>query len=262
MGSPSSGKVTCQYSTSAKPTTRDWVVDFNLKVTVNETCASGTTVALTASNLSAKTANNSAGQDITATTALLPGSLRFSDAVKAITINTATGGTITADKLFAEAGETVTLTAKINSGYALASLTANGTECTKVDNTTYTFTMPNENVTVVPTIEKAYTIAPNGGAPDSKFAVASYANGTKVTSFPAVYMLAGTDLTVSVECKPGYKAVSLSYKDGTETKTVLPNADGNFEFKMPANNVSLTADIEPIDRAYLDIGSLFCEFVY
>ncbi len=61
------------------------------------------------------------------------------------TITTIAGehGTVTADKSFAAPGETVTLTVTPADGYAVKSVTVNGTEATKVNDTTYTFVMPD-----------------------------------------------------------------------------------------------------------------------
>ncbi len=63
-------------------------------------------------------------------------------------------GTVAADKTAAEAGETVTLTVAPNEGYRLdriccrTSEGADEPEMTKVSDTTYTFTMPAEDVVV------------------------------------------------------------------------------------------------------------------
>ena len=73
-----------------------------------------------------------------------------------ITVNSGGSiGTVTADKTAAAAGDAVTLTVQVNSSsHEFGSLTVTGTssnttvETTKVNDTTYTFTMPGENVEV------------------------------------------------------------------------------------------------------------------
>ncbi len=70
-----------------------------------------------------------------------------------ITIEKTDNGTVTANKTQARDGVTITLTATPEEGYALDSLTAtdnkgNSIELKKVDDKTYSFTMPASNVTV------------------------------------------------------------------------------------------------------------------
>ena len=63
-----------------------------------------------------------------------------------ITINNTIGGTITADKLSATINDIVTLTVAPDTYYKLKNIT--GITMTKVNDTTYTYTMPSENVTI------------------------------------------------------------------------------------------------------------------
>ncbi len=77
----------------------------------------------------------------------------------AVTVSAATNGTVTADKTTAASGDTVTLTIAPASGYKLDALTITGASGTvtptKVNDTTYTFEMPAEAVTVSATFVDA-----------------------------------------------------------------------------------------------------------
>ncbi len=76
----------------------------------------------------------------------------------AVTLNQNSGGTIAADKATAAAGETVTLTATANSGYAFVSWTVLDGNAAEVTVTNHQFVMPASNVEVEATFtEKAQT---------------------------------------------------------------------------------------------------------
>jgi uncharacterized protein YgiM (DUF1202 family) len=78
--------------------------------------------------------------------------------VYTVTINPASNGTVTADKTSAKAGETVTLTAAPNSGYALEDLKVNsGAVHISGTGNQRTFTMPEGNVTVDATFKAIVT---------------------------------------------------------------------------------------------------------
>ena len=68
--------------------------------------------------------------------------------LNAVTVSVDGNGTATANLESAQPGEIVILTATPDPGYALKSITAGSAEVTKVDDTHYTFTMPEEDVTV------------------------------------------------------------------------------------------------------------------
>ena len=123
---------------------------------------------------------------------------------------------------------------------------ANGTEqtipaekFTKVDDNTYTFAMPAGNATVSATFVevKEYTITVNPVKDNAATVTAS-----------AEKAAANTDITVTVaDIKDGYQLQKLtySYKDGTEDKNeTLTLTDGKYTFKMPAADVSISAEFE------------------
>ena len=88
-----------------------------------------------------------------------------------IDIPAAEGGTVTADPAAAKAGATVTLTATPDEGYALSSLTVtdrfgDAVKVTENADGTYTFTMPNGQVTVTATFVQVEEPAPTEPFPD------------------------------------------------------------------------------------------------
>ena len=73
----------------------------------------------------------------------------------AVNIGQVTGATVTVDKPTAAAGETVTLTIKVENGYEFASISLNGGEVSFTEvkkGETYTFVMPEKEVTVAVTL--------------------------------------------------------------------------------------------------------------
>lgn len=183
-------------------------------------------------------------------------------AAKTYAVNVAplTNGEITASAKEAAEKETVTLTAKPATGYALKAGSvkvtykdADNTEQTvevKADTekaNTYTFAMPAYPVTVSAEFAKEY-----------KVTAAPAENGT-VTVDPAA-AVEGTDVTVTVKAADNYqlKADSLtySYKSGEDTKTEkLTLTDGKATFKMPAADVTVDAKFEAIPAKTYGITS-------
>lgn len=175
----------------------------------------------------------------------------------AVNVATLTNGEITASAKEAAEKETVTLTAKPATGYALKAGSVKVTY-KDADNTekpvevkadtekanTYTFAMPAYPVNVSAEFVKEY-----------KVTAAPAENGT-VTVDPTA-AVEGTDVTVTVKAADNYqlKADSLtySYKSGEDTKTekLTLNAEGKATFKMPAADVKVTAEyVEKKPEAY------------
>ena len=66
-----------------------------------------------------------------------------------ITLPTSTDYTITSDKEFAEEGQTINLTITLtNNEIVIENVLANNNTCNRMDNSTYSFIMPDENVTI------------------------------------------------------------------------------------------------------------------
>ena len=169
----------------------------------------------------------------------------------AVNVAPLTNGEITASAKEAAEKETVTLTAKPATGYALkaGSVKVTYKDADNTDKTvevkadtekanTYTFAMPAYPVNVSAEFVKEY-----------KVTAAPADNGT-VTVDPTA-AVEGTDVTVTVKAADNYqlKADSLtySYKSGEDTKTEkLTLTDGKATFKMPAADVTVSAAFEPV----------------
>ena len=177
----------------------------------------------------------------------------------AVNVAPLTNGEITASAKEAAEKETVTLTAKPATGYALKAGSVKVTY-KDADNTekpvevkadtekanTYTFAMPAYPVTVSAEFVKEY-----------KVTVADTANENGETKVSATAAVEGTEVTVTVKAADNYqlKADSLtySYQIGEDTKTekLTPNAEGKATFKMPAADVKVTAEyVEKKPEAY------------
>ena len=169
----------------------------------------------------------------------------------AVNVAPLTNGEITASAKEAAEKETVTLTAKPATGYALKAGSVKVTY-KDADNTeqpvevkadtekanTYTFAMPAYPVNVSAEFVKEY-----------KVTAAPADNGT-VTVDPAA-AVEGTDVTVTVTAADNYqlKADSLtySYQIGEDKKTEkLTLTDGKATFKMPAADVTVSAEFEAV----------------
>ncbi len=74
--------------------------------------------------------------------------------------------TISTDKETAQEGETVTLTVQLynTDDYKLNQVQYNNKDCTKVDNTTYTFTMPASDVEIIVSITQYEEVTSNNSA--------------------------------------------------------------------------------------------------
>ena len=177
----------------------------------------------------------------------------------AVNVAALTNGEITASAKEAAEKETVTLTAKPATGYALkaGSLKVTYKDADNTDKTvevkagteanTYTFAMPAYPVNVSAEFVKEY-----------KVTAATVDNGT-VTVDPAA-AVEGTVVTVTVKAADNYqlKADSLtySYQIGEDTKTEkLTLTDGKATFKMPAADVTVDAKFEAIPAKTYGITS-------
>ena len=169
----------------------------------------------------------------------------------AVNVAPLTNGEITASAKEAAEKETVTLTAKPATGYALkaGSVKVTYKDADNTDKTvevkpdtekanTYTFAMPAYPVNVSAEFVKEY-----------KVTAAPAENGT-VTVDPTA-AVEGTDVTVTVKAADNYqlKADSLtySYQIGEDKKTEkLTLTDGKATFTMPAADVTVSAAFEEI----------------
>ncbi|MEE3450899.1 MAG: hypothetical protein VZR27_09455 [Acutalibacteraceae bacterium] len=148
-----------------------------------------------------------------------------------------TNGQILINPQKVPAGEKVIIKVKPDTGYKLKTLTVKAGN-NNISVYSNMFTMPSKDVTVSAEFEQIeYTItsltAENG-------AVTAQVNDNTVTT--AHY---GDDITLKIEPKTGYQLKTLSVKDkNNETVTVTEN-----KFKMPASNVTISAEFETITYA-------------
>lgn len=171
----------------------------------------------------------------------------------AVNVATLTNGEITASAKEAAEKETVTLTAKPATGYALKAgsvkvtyTDAEGTEqpvtatVDEKDANVYTFAMPAYPVNVSAEFVKEY-----------KVTVADAANTNGETKVSATAAVEGAEVTVTVKAADNYqlKADSLtySYQIGEDKKTEkLTLTEGKATFEMPAADVTVSAEFEPV----------------
>ena len=181
----------------------------------------------------------------------------------AVNVAALTNGEITASAKEAAEKETVTLTAKPATGYALkaGSVKVTYKDADNTDKTvevkadtekanTYTFAMPAYPVNVSAEFVKEY-----------KVTAAPADNGT-VTVDPTA-AVEGTDVTVTVKAADNYqlKADSLtySYQIGEDKKTEkLTVTDGKATFKMPAADVTVSAVFEPVEVKTYSVTATKC----
>ena len=172
----------------------------------------------------------------------------------AVNVAPLTNGEITASAKEAAEKETVTLTAKPATGYALkaGSVKVTYKDADNTDKTvevkpdtekanTYTFAMPAYPVNVSAEFVKEY-----------KVTAAPVDNGT-VTANPTA-AVEGTVVTVTVKAKEGYKltadSLKATYTDADNNNQPITLKDGTdantYTFTMPAGDVAITAAFEAI----------------
>ena len=148
------------------------------------------------------------------------------------------GNTVTADKETAAEGQTVTLTASAVDGYGLKALTVTSGEdsvgLTAGDAGTFTFTMPDGDVTVTAEFAVNYTVA-----------VVTDGHGTVTADKPLAFE--GDTVTLTVAPDTHYKLDTLTVTDGGgETIEITNNV-----FVMPAGNVTVTVSFYETYEIYV-----------
>ncbi len=173
-----------------------------------------------------------------------------------VTIETATGGKVEADKTDVAEGETVTLTVTPNSNYNFGSLTVKDADGAKVETTrqadgTYTFTMPASDVTVTATFSRKSTGggrggsgggSASGGETSYSVSVPSKSNNGSVSA-NLKNATKGSKVTFTVTPNMGYMASGVTVKDANGNEiAVTDNGDGTYTFVMPDSKVSIAAE--------------------
>ena len=146
------------------------------------------------------------------------------------------GGTISADKAYAAAGETVTLTATAATGYEFDEWTVIDGEAEFVEVINNQFTMPASAVEVDASFNQiSYTIT-----------IASTTNGTVSCDDETAHY--GDNIMVEVTPAEGYRVQSFTVAetDGQGTVTDIEVEDEYYSFDMPAFNITITVVFEII----------------
>lgn len=154
-----------------------------------------------------------------------------------------TGGSVTADKASACAGETVTLTVSTNSGYRFGGVTYNGNATTEVTaGTTYTFTMPSANTAVAATFNQIYSVTKN-----------SMTNGS--VTLAKTEAISGETVTLTIQPDDGYQLASISTTNGNLTGS--GTASGSTRtLTMAAANAVISASFEKVTYTISGTGSV------
>ncbi len=149
----------------------------------------------------------------------------------AVSVSSSSGGSVTADKTRAEAGDTVTLTIKPDKGCKLLSLRVNN-ETLTAEGTTVRFVMPAEAVTV-----SAVFAGESGESGVYSVVVETVRNGSIAADRTTAKE--GDWVTVRVRASNGYRLRPFSVR--ANGQPIAPCAEG-YRFRMPADNVVITGD--------------------
>ena len=199
--------VTCQNSDDVQ----------TLTATVEKTSAADGTAIYTA------TATVGEGDDIQTFSAVMP------TVYHSVTgYEDAAGNTVTADKATAAEGQTVTLTAAPAAGYGLKALTVtsgeDGVGLTADTDGTFTFTMPDGDLTVTAEFDRNYTVA-----------IVTDGHGTVTVDNPLAFEGDTVTLTVAPGTNYALDTLTVTDADGEEIE-VTDNT-----FTMPAKDVTVTS---------------------
>ena len=149
---------------------------------------------------------------------------------------------VTVDKTQAIEGETVTVTAVPHQGYRLDGITV-GTEggafqATMVDEDTFTFTMPDEAVTLTPQIKKLYAVN-----------IAQGITGGTVT--PSMTEAANGDkVYLQVAAEDGYRLDTLTVTDDITGQVRDVDAYDQHSFYMYNSSVTVNATFVAVTKTY------------
>ena len=131
----------------------------------------------------------------------------------------------------AKEGDTVTLTLTYDENTILVTkVLANNVECSSLGNKKYSFTMPNENV----------TISVESEAKASKYAITNgNAEHVEITDAPSSEE-EGKTVTFGYKVKPGYVFKDVQVTSNGATLEITDNKDGTYSFLMPKGDVIIT----------------------
>ena len=148
-----------------------------------------------------------------------------------INIGASENGSVTADLSEATVGTTVTLTVTPADDYRLSAVTVNdgAVEVTKVNDTTYTFVMPDEEVTVNATFEKI----------PHNVTVNTSENGTVDSDKETA--VAGETVTLTWDAAEGYTLDKITVTNASGEEVTVDQGVLQCTFVMPSSDVTVTA---------------------
>jgi len=154
-----------------------------------------------------------------------------------ITVNTQGNGTAGANMATASQGATITLTAAPGNGYDFVEwqVVSGGVSLSSTTSNPATFTMPNNEVTVLAIFEEILQT-------NHSITVNTQGNGTAVTSEASASQ--GTTITLTATPDYGYKFVEWQVVSGGVTFTTTTT--NTVTFTMPDNDVTILAIFEEI----------------
>ena len=163
--------------------------------------------------------------------------------VYTVTVNASAGGTATADKTTAVAGEAVTLTATPDSGYHFDGWRVVSGSVTIQDNK---FTMPAENVEIQAIFDRNSS---GGGDSDPTYSITlpSRVTGGEL-KLSRRYAEKGETVTLTAIPDEGYELNTLTVTDSKGKEINLTHKGGNeYTFKMPAGRVEIEVSFREIE---------------
>lgn len=178
-----------------------------------------------------------------------------------ITVSSTSNGTVTVTPTSAKSGDKVTVAATPNSGYKVDSVvvkdsSSNSVSVTDNGDGTYTFTMPNGQVTVSASFT---SIGDNGGGgggytpsnPSYQITVPTTSNGT-VTVTPTSAK-SGAKVTITATPNEGYTIGSVTVTNSSGNSiSVTDNGDGTYTFTMPASQVTVSVTFTAIEVPWVN----------
>jgi hypothetical protein len=149
--------------------------------------------------------------------------------------NPATGGSVTASRAEAAAGDTVTLTIHREPGYSLTALRFVPALTPEwVAANTRTFTMPAAAVTITP----VFTF----GAQTYEVRVGQVGAGGSIAITPAGPQAEGQDITVTAAPEPGYELAALTVtRFDTDAQVAVSGTGNTRTFTLPDSHVTVSA---------------------
>lgn len=152
-----------------------------------------------------------------------------------ITVAETADGSFSVSPTTAANHDTVTITPSANANFTFDANTlsvdgnSGNVTTTAVEDGTYTFTMPAEDVVVSGTFIPLHTITITDGI-----------NGGSVTSNPET-TTAGETVTLTVTANTGFTFSDITVSGDSANVTTADQGDGTHTFTMPAGNVTVTA---------------------